>query len=435
MDKSDRRNNIFMSAALACGSFTSAYSVTVLPFFAVYCASRASVAVMACLVIACVVPFCLMPLVYVALHRFSPLLFGRYHLAMPLSAFLSALFFVLMFSATDGSPLSQCMIIFGAVLFSSALVCYRYCSFSVRVRLDGSDFGVPPAGKILAAFGAVAALACLFGFYRYDPETVFANTAYVLGALGCIFAIVQYLTTFYSVPKFSGSRKITVKQAFRAVYGALDKKLFFGAACAVGACFTALGLSAYACSALGLSPEISIYAAAAAACGYAACVAAFSRVSGSTVASAVAFASSMLSVGALIAAMTVRMSGAAAAGAVSSACALCGVGLAAAVNVKRKRFVAVKPDNTVGTAFILTGLADLGGLAVTTAIAAVCVSIVTRAGVRATDALVPAFAVAAALAVIGFALLLGGSRKDYSAPSTLPRDTERDDRARTAAGE
>lgn len=434
MDKSDRRKNILMSTALACGSFTSAYSVAVLPFFAVYCASRASVAVMACLIIACVVPFCLMPLVYVALHRFSPLLFGRYHLALPLSALLSALFFVLMYSATDGSPLSSSMIFFGAVLFSSALACYRYCSFSVRVR-QGAEFGVPLAGKILAAFGAVAALACLFGFYRYDPETAFANTAYVLGALGCIFAMIQYLTTFYSVPKFSGSRKITVKQAFRAVYGGIDKKLFFGAVCAVGACFTSLGLSAYVCSSLGLSPEISICAAAAAACGYAAGAAACFKIRRSSIASAIAFVLSATAVGALMVAVIVQMPSSAAAGVISAACALCGGGLAAAVRAKSVRFVAVKPDNTVGTAFILTKLADLGGLAVTTAIAATCVSIVTRAGVMASDALVSAFAVAAALAVVGFALLLVGARNDGLAAETLPKEAERDDPASAEAGD
>lgn len=421
MDKADRHENIFMRTALSCGSFTSAYSVAILPFFALYCAIHAHIAVTACIVLACLIPFAVMPLVYAAMHRFSPLLFGRYHLFLPISAFSAAFCFVLMFSSLDGTPSEQCLIFFGSVLFASAIACYRYSSFSVRVRLDGSDFGMSVEGKALAALGAASALACIGGFYAYDPSTMFINTAYVLAALCSIWAIAQYLTTFYSVPKFSGSRKMTVKQAFRSVYYGLDKMTFFAAVCAMGACTTVIALSAYFCIIWGMPAYAPLVAATAAVCGYAIAAAGLCRMNNNAVVAAVAFGLSVIAIVVFIIVSAVKVSAPAAVAFDTTACFFAGGGLAAAVAVKRRRFVAVKPRNTVGTAFILSGLADYGGCAIATAVCAAAIGSVTYDVMPTKLVSIVSYALAAAIAVVGFALTLVGAKREPG-EETLPKD-------------
>lgn len=243
MDKSGKNENRLLTIVSACDSFTSAYSVMLLLFFLPYVMSRGQWIAAAFIPLFCLLPFAVMPLVYALVHRLDPLLFGRYHLIMPLSALLSALLFVLFFSA-DGSAAGAVKMAFSFAALSITTVTYRYCSFSVRVRLCGDGIATPtPTALCYAGLGAVSAVVTVVAFYYYDFETALVNGAYIVAAVAVILAMIQYLTTFYHIPKLSGKRVRSVKSVFRTFYVGLNYRTFFSSILTVAAFLTVLALS------------------------------------------------------------------------------------------------------------------------------------------------------------------------------------------------
>lgn len=246
MAKSGRHKEQLRKAMLSCDSFTTGYSVMLLLFFVPYCASFGGTVVLACMPIVCLVPFVVMPFVYTAVHRFNPLLFGRYHLVMPVSAALAALFFAAAFSVAEQNAAGACMIFFGALIFAVALISYRYCAFSVRARLIGD--GVEKrsvASACLSVAGAAAATATTLCFNAADPAGFYADSAFALAAMNMITATVQYLASFYDIPRLGGKRSRSIKSAFRMLYSGLDKRRYFAALCAPAGFAAAAALSVF----------------------------------------------------------------------------------------------------------------------------------------------------------------------------------------------
>ena len=93
MEKTDKYEGIIQSILNPADAFVSAQEFMLVLMFLPYCAEHGKL-VTAFMPLAMLAPIAFMPLVYSLLHRFDTLLFGRYHLVMPLSAFLSAPFFV-----------------------------------------------------------------------------------------------------------------------------------------------------------------------------------------------------------------------------------------------------------------------------------------------------------------------------------------------------
>lgn len=227
MDKNGKYENRLSTVMMSCDAFFSAFTVMFLLFLLPYVFENGLLFAAAFLPIACVLPFAVMPLLYSLVHRFDPLLFGRYHLFMPLSGFLAALMFVFVFGG-DGSAGGSCLLFFGATATLIFTLFYRYCSFSVRARLAGDNVAKPTvATRVFSAFGGVCAVALAYGFYKYEPQTVLLNAAYIIAAIAAIMVITQYLFTFYGIPKLGGKRVQSIKSVFRAFYGDLHKRTFF----------------------------------------------------------------------------------------------------------------------------------------------------------------------------------------------------------------
>lgn len=213
--------------ALSCDAFSTGYLTLCLLFLAPYLYKAGPVAYWF-IPTALLVPFVLMPVIYTLMHRYPSLLFGRYHLAMPVSAILSALFLVIMFSAGGIGRGSAALIFFGALVFVCSLSIYRYCSFSVWARLTGETSGsVTVQYEIFCALGAVIAVGAFCLFSYYDVGDAYLNTAYVIGGAGIVIAMFQYLTTYYDIPRLGGRRNVTVKSSFRMLFGDIERKTFF----------------------------------------------------------------------------------------------------------------------------------------------------------------------------------------------------------------
>ncbi len=164
MEKTDKYEGIIQSILNPADAFVSAQEFMLVLMFLPYCAEHGKL-VTAFMPLSMLAPITFMPLVYSVLHRFDTLLFGRYHLVMPLSAFLSAPFFVLTFSARGAGASAACAIFFGLFFFVLFSLVYKYCAFSVRVRLYGGGVKSPSlAYMCFFTAGAAAAVACLFGF-------------------------------------------------------------------------------------------------------------------------------------------------------------------------------------------------------------------------------------------------------------------------------
>ncbi|MCH5162470.1 MAG: hypothetical protein J1G38_03150 [Clostridiales bacterium] len=364
MEKSGRNENRALKTVLACDMFTAAYYVMPLLFFLPFVAQRGQWIAAAFVPLGCIIPFAVMPLLYALVHRFDPLLFGRYHLFMPISAFLAAFSFVEFWSADDGA-LGAVRIALGFSVLTIAAVTYRYCSFSVRVRLTDCGIAKPsPVMLIFSAVGGAAGVGAVIGFYFYDPDTVFINAAYVVAGVCVILAMVQYLTSFYYIPKLSGKRVQSVKSVFRAFFGGLNVRLFVSSALAVAAFSTVLALAVSVCSELPSYAFTSVAAVAAGGFigGSFLCVKLVKRRSrlltavmiGLLVVSAALFALTQMFV--LLDSVPIYS--------LVASAALCGVGTALAFRQMRLRFLSIKPHVTSGVAHILIELACGAGTAI-----------------------------------------------------------------------
>ncbi|MDE7107128.1 MAG: hypothetical protein K2O39_02275, partial [Clostridiales bacterium] len=230
MDIKGKYESKVQKIGLSCDAFSTGCVIMCLLFLVPYVASNGGTLVMWFLPLACIVPFAVMPLVYMGIHKYDTLLFGRYHFVMPLSAFLAAPFFVMAWSASGVGSQQSCLVFFGILIFVMAIMIYRYCAFSVRARLGGvSIVDKYPVYEIVCAVGCVAAAVAFALFLRYDPETVYVNTAYVLGGITVLLALAQYLITFYGIPRLGGRRVESVKSVFNSFFGGLDVKMYLSA--------------------------------------------------------------------------------------------------------------------------------------------------------------------------------------------------------------
>lgn len=389
--------------ALSCDAFTTGYLVMCLLFFAPYAATFGGKLVMWFLPIAALVPFAVMPFVYMLVHRADILLFGRYHLIMPTSAFLAALFFVAAFCAQGRGAADACLIFFGALIFAVSILIYRYCAFSVRARLGNGSLGFSPLSACFSAAGSVSAISAYYGFLYYDPSTAFLNTAYVLSAACVILALAQYLTTYYGIPRLGGKRVQSTKNVFRALFSGLDKRSYFSALFFLAAFASVAVLTVYYA---GVVLD-NMYEATACATVFVACYAAgvlvceryVKRRSKSL--SVAELLCAIIAAGLLVTVAYVDFVGATKA-MVMIASGIAGAGGAAAVRQTKLRLITIKSRITSGIVFVLYGLTAFAAIAAAFLTAAV-VTEIYYADPSAT-AFVYGFAAAAVFAVTAFAL-------------------------------
>lgn len=389
--------------ALSCDAFTTGYLVMCLLFFAPYAATFGGKLVMWFLPIAALVPFVIMPLVYMLVHRADFLLFGRYHLIMPTSAFISALFFVVAFCARGRGAADDCLIFFGVLVFAASILIYRYCAFSVRARLGNGSLGFSPLSACFSAAGSVSAIAAYYGFLYYDPSTAFLNTAYVLSAACVVLALAQYLTTYYGIPRLGGKRVQSAKNVFRALFSGLDKRAYLSALFFLAAFATIAALTVYFASAV----IFDMYKAATCTTVFVACYAVGMlaceryvkhRSKGLSIAELLC---ATVAAGLLIAVAFIDFSRATEA-CVMIAAGVTGIGGAMAVRQTRLRFITIKPRITSGVIFVLYGLTAFAAVAVAFLVAAVVTEILYAA--PSVTAFVYGFAAAGVFAVVAFAL-------------------------------
>lgn len=215
-------------AMLSSDYSTIGYTVFVLLFFVPYCREYGySLIAFGIVPLCCVLPFAIMPLFYSMIHRADTLLFGRYHIIMPLSGFLSALSFVFMFGGGTALYSTVCAFVFAPIFCLSGLL-YRYCMFSVRARLIGDNVGRLKTESIIwGVAGALIAVGGFIGFYFYNAQTAYINTAYLLAMVGTLTALGTYLTSFYQIPQLGGKRIQSVKSVFRTFYKGINKRTYF----------------------------------------------------------------------------------------------------------------------------------------------------------------------------------------------------------------
>lgn len=391
-------------AVLSSDMFTTGYFVVCLLFFVPYAVSACGTVVLWVLPIACLLPFVTLPLFYSLVHRFDTLMFGRYHLVMPLSGFVSALFFVVMMSARGGGAVSICSVFLGAALFVTSIMLYRYCSFSVRARLLSEDItAASPYSLYFSVFGGVAAAVTFLGFWYYDRETAYINTAYVFAGACAIVTIAQYLSTFYDIPRLSGRRVQSLKSVFRSFFSGLDLRTYFSALF-FSAAFAVLAASVMY---IAFVFDFGLYRLAATA---GVCVVAFA-VSDGVCTAIVKHRSKALSVALLLgfiaaAALTavaacVPVSDSALRALVIIAAGLTGVCGALSVRQTKLRFLTVKPRITGGVVFILLQLTACAAQAIAFVVCAAQSTVLAATG--STLAFVCGGGAAAVFAITAFA--------------------------------
>lgn len=391
---------------LSCDMFTTGYSVMLLLFLLPYVVTADQVIAAGFLPLACLIPLAVMPLVYTAVHRFDLLLFGRYHLFMPLSAFLSAVFFVLFFGADAGAG-GACLVFFCSVVQILTSIVYRYCSFSVRARLVGDSVYKPSiASCAFALFGAAAAVGVVYGFYAYDPETALLNGAYVLASVCVILALVQYLTSFYNIPKLGGRRVQSVKSVFRTFFGGLKKRTYFSSLFYVAAFATLAVIETLLCYTSEVSsPSTLALTVAAVTCavffviGFV-CAEFMKRRTWlpSVINLVCVLAASALFMASALAGMQENLITAC----TVIAAALIGGGGAVALRQMRLRFLTIKSRVTSGTVFVLYELTLHAAVAIAVAVGVASAAVLTLMH----DAYAFTYAAAAAVvfAIVGFAV-------------------------------
>lgn len=409
MDTKGKYESIFQKTALSSDAFTTGYFVLCLLFFVPYAARYGGTLVIWFLPAACLLPFALMPLFYAFIHRADALLFGRYHFAMPVSAFLCALFFVMTCGAKQPSASSACLVFFGSLAFIISVMIYRYCAFSVRTRLLGeSVVSATPIYELFCAFGGAVAVVAFIGFVRSDASGAFLNTAYFLGAIGVALALVQYLTSYYGIPKLGGKRIIPIKKAYATFFCGLERRTYLSSLFFQSALAATAALSIFYSLTFGFALDDVLIIACA-------CVAAYA-VTAYLCARAVNRRSLLLSVinffAIAIAAITVTVCAAVQpkTGVVFalmvSVAIIVGVGGAVAVRQTKLRFLTIKQKVTSGTVFILSELAMLASASIASALSAAVVTALECT--RSTTAFVYGFA--AALALGAAAIALAGKR-------------------------
>ncbi len=372
MEMKDKIVDKLKRGALSCGSFTTSYAVVTMLFFVPYVNSYGGAVVSAFLPIAFLVPFIIMPIAYSVMHRFSPLLFGRYHLFMPISAVIAALFFVTAFSATEKNAIGAASMFFGMRRVVSALLIYRYCTFSVAARLAGDNVGKQHISSyVIAIVGAVCGVCTMYGFYSYNPETMYANCALVLAAASIIIAFIGYLASFNDVPVLGGKHVQSIKSGFIKFYGGINRRAYFSSFAPTAAFFVVASLSVAHTSAI-LKPNVAFAVAFVTvgvfACAYAAAKKFIKRRS-TAVAAAIAltFVLSATLFGVSIVSEHAAL--------VVIAAGLCGAGGALALRCMCLEFLSIKPRVTSGVVFTLLSLTVCAAFAVALAVAAVAINV------------------------------------------------------------
>lgn len=417
MDTRSKYESRFQAIALSCDAFTTAYLVMCLLFLAPYTVTHGGYLVLWFLPISCVLPFAIMPLVYKLIHRFDTLLFGRYHFAMPLSAFLAALFFVLTWSAKDSGAGSACLVFFCFTVFAVFIMTYRYCAFSVRARLSGSGIvNSSPQFVVFGEAGAVAAICAFIGFMKYDPETVYVNTAYTMAGACVLLALIQYLATYHGVPRLGGKRVQSTKDVFRAFYSGLDKRMYSSSLLFEAAFVTVAALITCMCIAAGMDIVglISVVAVLVAVFAVAAILGTKLITHRSIVLSVIDLTCVILSAAALTVLACVKPTGGFLVFGMIVAAAPVGLGGAVALRQTKLRFLTVKPLITGGTVYLLLELTLFAAVAVAFLVAAV-VATVLHFTSDAT-AFIYGFAFAAVLCVAAFCVAGKTPQKPPSAP-------------------
>lgn len=420
MDIKGKYESKVQKIGLSCDAFSTGCVILCLLFFAPYVSSNGGTLVMWFLPLACVVPFAIMPLVYMGIHKYDTLLFGRYHFVMPISAFIAAPFFVMAWSANGVGGSQSCLVFFGVLIFVMAFMIYRYCAFSVRARLGGvSIVDKYPVYEIVCAVGCVAAAVAFALFLRYDPQTVYINTAYVMGGVTVVLAIVQYLITFYGIPRLGGRRVESVKSVFNSFFGGLDVKMYLSALFFEAAFAVVTALIVYFGFALdvGLSGIIAVAATVIAVYGVSAYFCARSITRRSMKLSIINIVCVILPCGilALLAALDKRGDGVLA-GLIIAAVIL-SVGGAVAVRQTKLRLLTVKPRVTSGSVFILFDLT----MCAVGALAFVATAIVANVfeSTLSVTAFIYGFAIAVVLAAVAMILCSHPKRVPASADNIV----------------
>lgn len=356
--------------------------------------------------VACLVPFAILPLFYLIIHKSDMLLFGRYHLALPISAFVAAFFFAMAWSARDGGPAGNCLIFFGALFFVSAIAVHRYCAFSVRARLTGGGIvSSAPFNEILCAAGAAAAVVVFFGFLYYDEETAYINTAFVLSGVSIVLAMTQYLATHYGIPRLGGRRRArTVKSVFAAFYGGLDRKMYFSALFFESAFSTISALIVYFGFFAGAGVYRTVIAAATLVGVYALAACACTRIvkRRTVMLSAMEFVCATCACVLLVCAAATELGGDGLYACLIAAAVLTGLGGAVSVRQTKLRFLTIKSRITIGTVYILLELTMLAAAAIAFTVASVVITVISYSG--DITGFIYGFAAATVLAVVAMAL-------------------------------
>ena len=401
-----------LRAVLSSERFTAGYTAMILLFFVPYAARYCNIAVLWTLPAVCLIPFVLMPIFYSVIHRADTLLFGRYHLIMPLSAFISALFFVFIFASESSSSAGGAIsVFFGVTVFCVFVPLYRYCAFSVRARVLGGSARQGLASAVFAVLGGATAIGAVSGFLFYDAQTAYLNAAYVLAACNVILALMQYLATSDEIPRLGGKRVQSVKSVFRAFYTGLDKRTYFSSLFFTAAFVTLAALCVYFSAMTGVAYASAITAVAVGAFYFVAAVVCSRRVKRrsrvlSIVISLCLFASAVLA-GAIVPA---GLDGYAAFACVLCSAAFAGVGGAVTKRQTWLRFATIKTRVTSGTVYVLCELMNLAALALALVAALLVVTLYPITGSPYVFA--GGFGTAVVFAVAAFAF---ASKKTYRA--------------------
>ena len=373
MERSDKYEGILQNIFSPCDAFSAAQSAMLVLLLVPYCMTHGGFTVLPFLPLAALAAFAVLPLVYTLLHRFDTLLFGRYHLVMPLSALLAAPFFVLIFSADTPSASSACKVFFGVLFYSLFVLIYKYCAFSVRARLYGEDVSRPRKSAMwFITAGLLSAVATVVGFRFYDPDTAFINSAYVIQSASVILAVAQYLTTFYGIPKLGGRRVQSVKSVFRAFYSGVKTKTYFCSLLFLSACAVQAALVIYCAVCSGVPSLYAVIAGGALCVAFCCARQLFLRVKPKRIAFSVSGFVCLVVSGALaVVAVLVNLNEAARASLFVISAVLSGAGGAAAFSIMRADFISVKSRVTSGIVYGLINLTAYAAVAIALAVAAV----------------------------------------------------------------
>ncbi len=368
MEMKDKIVDKLKRGAMSCGSFTTAYAVVTVLFFVPYVYVYGGAVVSAFLPFAFLIPFIIMPIMYSVMHRFSPLLFGRYHLFMPVSAAVAALFFVTAFSATEKNAIGAASMFFGMTLFVPMLLIYRYCMFSVAARLAGDNIGKRHiSSAVFSLVGAVCGVCTMYGFYRYDPATMFVNCALVLAAVSIIIAFIGYLATFNDVPVLGGKRAQSIKSVFKTFYVGIYRRTYFSSFALTAAFFVIASLSV-AHTSKAISPNAAFTVAFLAVGVFACAYAVFTKFVKRRTTVIAAIIALCLIMSAVLFGVSIISKHTAL---VVIAAILCGACGALSVRCMSLEFLAIKPRVTSGVVFNLLSLTVNAAFAVALAVAAV----------------------------------------------------------------